>query len=232
MLLHKILNYYVIHVDLSFFNNIICLIIKYIMENTETKLYKIAESQFGYFTAKQAISAGYLAPNHAYHVKQGNWIREYRSIYRLAHFPSTPEGEFTLWALWSRNRAEIPQGVYSYETALSLYEISDAMPSKLHMTVPSHFRKSAPVPSILILHYQDLLPADIKKQGPYAITTPFRTMQDLAEDSSTSEDILAQSLREFRDRGLLTERQCIQLGEKYPLLVKHLVSLERMKKKV
>lgn len=228
---HKILKYYVIYFDQKAINNIIYLIIKYIMENTETKLYKIAESQSGYFTAKQAISAGYLATNHNYHVRQGHWIREFRSIYRLAHFPSTPEGEYTLWALWSRNREEISRGVYSHETALSLYEVSDAMPSKLHMTVPSGFRRSAQTPPILILHYRDLPPANIKQQGAYALTTPFRTMQDLTEDPSISEEILGQSLCEFRDRGLLTERQCVQLAEKYPRLVKHVVSLEKMKKK-
>jgi len=41
-----------------------------------------------------------------------------------------------LWYLWSQNRQEIPKGVYSHNTALSLHELSDLMPSKLHMTAP------------------------------------------------------------------------------------------------
>ena len=51
------------------------------------RLYEIAESQQGFFTAKQAIRAGFAEKVHAYHVKAGNWIREHRGIYRLAEFP-------------------------------------------------------------------------------------------------------------------------------------------------
>ena len=58
----------------------------------EKMLYQIAENQLGYFTAKQAKSAGYLSKNHAYHVKQDHWIREYRSIYRLANLPHSHKG--------------------------------------------------------------------------------------------------------------------------------------------
>src|SRR3990167_1961007 len=135
------------------------------MDSTpEKRLYQIAESQLGYFTAKQAISAGYLAKNHAYHIKRGHWIREHRSIYRLANFPHTDEGEMVLWSLWSRNRDDVPQGVYSHETALSIFDVSDAMPSKLHMTVPMKFRKSTAMPRMLILHRNELKSEDIQKR--------------------------------------------------------------------
>ena len=38
-------------------------------------LYDIARSQMGFFTAKQAQSAGYTNNNHSLHVKNGNWIK-------------------------------------------------------------------------------------------------------------------------------------------------------------
>jgi hypothetical protein len=69
-------------------------------------------------------------------VQVGNWIREHRGIYRLALFPMADRPDLVLWALWSRNRAEETEGVYSHQTALSLYELSDLNPSKVHMTVP------------------------------------------------------------------------------------------------
>lgn len=53
-------------------------------------LYQIAESQGGYFTAKQAARLGYTASKRNYHVGTGNWVREHRGIYRLALFPSPP----------------------------------------------------------------------------------------------------------------------------------------------
>jgi len=44
-----------------------------------------------------------------------------------------------VWQLWSRNRQDQPQGVFSHATALTLPELSDAMPAKLDMTVPPGF---------------------------------------------------------------------------------------------
>lgn len=190
---------------------------------SEKTLYQIAENQLGYFTAKQAKSAGYLSKNHTYHVKQGHWIREYRSIYRLAHFPHTHEGEMVLWSLWSRNRDEISEGVYSHETVLSLYDVSDAMPAKLHMTVPIKFRKSTDIPQILILHRADLSPEDVVKKNGYSMTTPYRTIKDLVIEKSTDEIILDQAIQEFRRRGLLTEKNLLLLVEEHPFLTKYLL---------
>lgn len=195
-------------------------------ETPKKNLYDIAENQLGYFTAKQAISAGYLAKNHAYHIKQGHWIREHRSIYRLANFPHTPEGEMVLWSLWSRNRDEIPQGVYSHETALSIYDVSDAMPTKLHMTVPMKFRKSTPTPPVVVLHRNELRPEDIQKRQGYTVTTPFRTILDLVSDRSISNDIVDQATREFRTRGLLTEKEMLQLVKADPSLARHWLRLQ------
>jgi len=99
------------------------------------KAFDTAVAQQGYFTASQAHSAGFDDNVHSYHVQKGNWIREWCGIYRLARFPESNDSHLVLWALWSRNRNGEIQGVYSHETALSLYDISDVNPAKLHMTV-------------------------------------------------------------------------------------------------
>ncbi len=41
----------------------------------------------------------------------GNWIREHRGIYRLALFPAAEHPDLVKWALWSRNRNEVTEGV-------------------------------------------------------------------------------------------------------------------------
>src|SRR3989338_5558399 len=107
-------------------------------------LYAVAERQQGYFTAEQAKKAGFKDNTHPYHVKVGNWIREYRGIYRVARFPHQDENELALWSLWSGNRQGRIQGVFSHQTALNLFELTDLMPAKLHMTVPRGFRRSSP----------------------------------------------------------------------------------------
>src|ERR1035438_4899961 len=110
------------------------------------RLFEIADGQQGFFTAKQAKEAGFAENTHPYHVKVGNWIREHRGIYRLTLYPFTDRPELALWALWSRNRNEVIEGVYSHQTALTIYELSDLNPSKIHMTVPAHFRRNSEIP--------------------------------------------------------------------------------------
>jgi len=50
----------------------------------QKELYSLAESQSGFFTAKQAEALGYTSNKRIYHVRAGNWVREHRGIYRLA----------------------------------------------------------------------------------------------------------------------------------------------------
>jgi hypothetical protein len=101
------------------------------------RLYEIAQSQQGFFTTKQATRAGFAEKTHAYHVKVGNWIRGI-VVYRLADFPTAESPDLMLWYLWSQIVKKFWKA-RSHDTALSLHELSDIMPSKLHMTVPKHF---------------------------------------------------------------------------------------------
>ncbi|TVQ78152.1 MAG: hypothetical protein EA369_07820, partial [Bradymonadales bacterium] len=104
--------------------------------DSEDALYSVASAQEGLFTAQQAKEAGFDERHHPYHVKAGNWVRELRGVYRLKNFPYSENSELVQWSLWSRNKADEPQGVFSHYTALRIYELSDAMPSKIHMIVP------------------------------------------------------------------------------------------------
>src|SRR5881296_2465622 len=130
--------------------------------DAERRLFEIAEAQQGFFTTKQAKAAGFAENTHPYDVQVANWIREHRGIYRLALFPLADRPDLVLWALWSRQRNEEVEGVYSHHTALSLYDLSDLNPAKLHMTVPADFRRSSAIPGILVLHYADLSRSDVQ----------------------------------------------------------------------
>ncbi len=78
-----------------------------------------AEAQSWLFTTKQAKACGYAENTHPYHMQRGHWLRERRVIYRLALFPVSDEEPVVLWSLWSANRHEQPQGVFSHATALA-----------------------------------------------------------------------------------------------------------------
>ena len=176
--------------------------------NTDSEqLFEIVEAQQGYFTATQAVEAGYARSTHTYHVDAGNWLREYRGIYRLRRYPQSDDGQLVLWSLWSRNREGEPEGVYSHLTALRIKELSDANPSRLHMTVPPDFRRNGEVPRILVLHKAGLSPGEIIREHGYAVTTPMRAIMDLATSGEADRDIIKQALREGQTRGLITRKQ-------------------------
>lgn len=75
------------------------------------QLFRVAELQHGLFTAKHARTAGYSEQAQHDNAKVGNWVREYRGIYRLARDPQSEWANLMLWQLWSRNRRDHPQGV-------------------------------------------------------------------------------------------------------------------------
>lgn len=175
-------------------------------------LFAVAEGQQGYFTSKQATNAGYQLGSQAHHVKSGNWTRVERGIYRLTRFPQSSEEQLVIYALWSRNREGRPEGVYSHQTALSIHELSDANPAKLHMTVPAAFRRTAKTPNVLVLHRANLNPKDIELRQGFAVTRPLRTIADLAVAESTARDLVQQALMEGRRSGVITAREISMLG--------------------
>jgi predicted transcriptional regulator of viral defense system len=171
------------------------------------RLYETAQSQQGYFTTKQATRAGFAEKTHAYHVKVRNWIREHRGIYRLADFPTAERPDLMLWYLWSQNRQEVPEGTYSHDTALSLHELSDIMPSKLHMTVPKHFRRNSRIPEVLILHRADLAEGDLQEMQGVRVTRPLRTILDLLQAGQVDPSLIRQAIDEAMRRGLVSWKQ-------------------------
>jgi hypothetical protein len=174
------------------------------------RLFEFAEQQQGFFTTKQAKVAGFAENTHPYHVQAGNWLREHRGIYRLALFPASDRPDLVLWSLWSRNRNEEVEGVYSHDTALSLYDLSDLNPAKLHMTVPMHFRRNSEIPGILVLHYADLPENDLQTAQGYRFSRPLRTILDLIEAGTVEKNFIRQALRQAVDRGLITRQQILK----------------------
>ena len=173
-------------------------------QNRGEQLYRIAESQAGLFTTKQAKAVGYTENNFPHYIRTGSWRREHRGIYRLSRFPEPGNSQLVLWSLWSRNRADVPQAVYSHDTALRIHELSDIMPTKLHITVPGTFRRNCKMPAILIFHKAYLPANDIEEMQGFRCTSPLRTLIDIIETETVSLDLIGQALREGLARGLIT----------------------------
>ena len=173
-------------------------------------LQKIAEVQAGFFTAKQAKKAGFSESSHTYNVQEGHWARECRGIYRLTSFPAVLRPELVRWHLWSMDREGRAQGVYSHSTALGLYVAPEAttdLPAALEMTVPKGFRRRGATPEGLTLYYADLAESDIVARKGYRLTTPLRTILDLAAADTMPREELSKALLGILKRRLITRAQ-------------------------
>ncbi len=166
-------------------------------------LFLLADRQAGYFTARQARDLGYSGRLQHHHRHRGNWLEVARGVFRLRDYPTTPDEELVKLSLWSRDLNGEPQAVVSHETALRLYDLSDLMPSSVHLSVPKSFRKIPP--KGVALHKISLVPIDVEARAGYRVTTPLRTLLDLA-DSPLSPEHLEAATREALERGLVRRR--------------------------
>lgn len=176
------------------------------MDNKQ-QLFEIADRQQGYFTNTQAEQCGFSRTNFHRYLFSGEWIKEGRGIYRLTRYPITNRPELVLWSLWSRNKNGSIQGVWSHETALDIYELSDVMPAKMHMTVPKKFRRRAEVPKVLVLHLADLSKEDVRSQQGYMLTSPLRTLIDVVESDRLSDDLISQALHDALRKGMISKEE-------------------------
>jgi predicted transcriptional regulator of viral defense system len=110
---------------------------------------------------------------------------------------------FVRLMLWSRDRAGVVQAVVSHVSALAAYELSDVLPHEMHVTVPKRFRKKAP--DGVVLHRADLMQDDVRERDGYRITTPLRTLLDVAASPLSAEHLEAATM-EALERGLVRRR--------------------------
>jgi predicted transcriptional regulator of viral defense system len=156
-------------------------------------LNAVAMRQAGYFTARQALTAGYSHQAQKYHVDHGNWRRIDRGLFRLPDWPTQADDAYVLWTLWSNERA-----VISHQTALVIHDFGDVNPGHVHLTVPPGFRATDPA---VVLHKAALGANDIEDRESYRVTTAERTLLDAAESDVTQEQLDA-AVSEAVQRGL------------------------------
>ena len=192
------------------------------------RLYKIASTQGGFFTATQARGLGYSNSKQHYHVRAGNWIRESRGIYRLAFYPEPERPDLILWWLWSRDRCDAPQGVYSHQTALSLFELTDLNPSKLDMIVPKGFRRGVPLPPVLRLHCDAISEGDVTTVHDVPVTRPLRSLLDVVRSGEVPLPILQRGYRGAMRKGMITPSE-LDRARRQPETAHALQQLRRRK---
>lgn len=170
-------------------------------------LFDVAQAHAGYFTTKQAARAGY-SPQLLAHYRHKRVESVRRGIYRLIHFPASDHEDLVVLWLWSEQ-----QGVFSHETALALHDLSDILPSRVHLTLPASWRRRRlRIPSGLVLYFADIGNGDRSSFEAVPVTAPLKTLRDCIE-THVEPRLVGQAIRQARRRGLISATDETRLSD-------------------
>ena len=162
-------------------------------------LLGVASTQHGFFTATQARACGFGTDLLPYHARTGRFVRIYQGVYRLRDYPSSEhEPVVAAWLAIGRGVA-----VVSHESALALHDLTDDIPSIIHLTVPRSHRYLLTLPHVrLHTTTRPLEPADVVVRDGVRATAPIRTLLDVAE-AGTGPERIEIAIRQAVRRSLL-----------------------------
>ena len=171
--------------------------------NREFALYRVALARGGLFRYDEAKALGFSRRAASYRAKRGEWERVGKGLYRLSFAPRSPDEDLIRIALWAKN----PWGpvAFSLETALHAHGLTNLIPSQYHLTVPTRFDRKPP--KGVSLHRADLSPEDLDERPGYLVTSPLRTLLDVARSPRIAPEHLEAAIDQAIDRGLVTYKQ-------------------------
>lgn len=160
------------------------------------EIVEIAKTQKGYVATYQVPEVSSQLISH--HESAGNLERVARGIYRVEMMPTEEDEEFVIAYLWSREL-----GVISHETALSIHRMSDVLPGRTHVTLPSDEKPiRRQTPDWIAIHFGEVSGEDRQWFDVVPVTTPERTLIDVAADA-IDPDLFDQALDQAKARGLV-----------------------------
>lgn len=99
----------------------------------------------------------------------------------------------------------------SHQTALALHGLSDVLPARVHLTVPSAWRhRRFRLSPEVVLHHTDVADEDRAWFGAVPVTTPRRTLSDCAKEG-LSPEVLGQAARQALRRGLVARSELAEV---------------------
>lgn len=154
----------------------------------DAQIGRVAARQYGLFSLPQAVRAGVTTRMVDHRVASGRWERMHRGVFRMVGAPDS----FRLRVL-AACLACGPDTVASHRTAAALWAV-DGMPSDIiELLGPRRIR----IPGITVREAHDMVRADVTSRAGIPITSPARTLVDLAAvlDASTLEDAVDDVIR-------------------------------------
>lgn len=184
----------------------VTIIVTFVLSTME-KLAELASVHAGHFTTSEASRAGVSRRALSHHGSTGTLERVEYGIYRLAAYPAQRLEDLIVVSLWAGDEAAL-----SHESALVVYDLGDAMPAVVHVTVPRRFRGRR---AGVIVHQAPLPPSETMIVDAVPVTSVERTIRDLAASGEPSQT--RQAAQEALERGLTTRRRLRQaVGPDHP----------------
>ena len=147
------------------------------------ELVSLAEENDGLVSAEHARQAGFTDSVLARLVQRGRIERTSRGVYRIPYLTPGRFSQYREAVLWAKAHRGPEQVAISHATALAAFEISDANPSSIHITVPKTARLRRQKPRGIVVHREDLRPQDITVVEGIPLTTISKTVADLLKES-------------------------------------------------
>lgn len=172
-------------------------------------LLELASEHDGLVTTQLAAQAGITRRTLAGMVERGRLERVSRGVYRLAHLLPSPLSSYREAILWAQSHSG-PRVALSYETALVVLGLTDANPSKIHLTIPQGARLRRQRPARVVIHQAKLDEKDVIEHEGLPVTSVQRAVLDLARGGNMrfAQDALVQAHSE----GYITEADVRRLS--------------------
>jgi len=146
----------------------------------DARLRQLSRRQHAAVRRDQLLAAGVTRAQIATRVQRGEWQRAFHSVYIL--------GDPTLIPLSIESAVLLslgPDSALHHRTAGFLWDLARPKPQVVEVTIPRSNARSRP--GVRIHLTQSLDPKDIRHRDGLRVTSPARTIIDLAADSSSTE---------------------------------------------
>ena len=119
-------------------------------------------------------------------------------------------GQYREAILWARADSGPKKIALSHETALAVYGISDANPSRVQITVPKSARLRRRRPKWVEIHRADLRASDIVNREGLPVTTIEKTISQLVEETGRV-GLARGALKDARKQGYISAEKASAL---------------------
>jgi Transcriptional regulator, AbiEi antitoxin/Protein of unknown function (DUF559) len=161
-------------------------------DTPDLRAAEIAARQHGLVTRPQLVRAGFAARSIAHRVETGRLIRLYRGVYAVGHRPPSPHARAMAAVL-----ACGPDAVLSHRSAAALWDLM-----RWDRPVEITSRNARRHRGVLVHRSRTLADADITRHYGIPVTTPARTLADLAR--VLSPPALTRAVNDARLRRLIS----------------------------